>query len=117
MKQILLTGSLLLVLVLAAIGCDCMILHECGEITDLLDRPDAPDHVEQIDGVWEDFSEMAAYFTGYELIRSADTAHELYLAAYLDDPESVDTKTAREQFRQAVEEIRKIHAFRMERVF
>ena len=116
MKQILVTSLLLILLFSAAVGCDCLILRDCGEITELLDRPDEA-HTQKIDEIWEDFSDFAAYFTGYELIRSADTAHELYLAAYLDDPQSVDTKTAREQFRQAVEEIRKIHAFRMERVF
>ncbi len=116
MKQIILTGTLILALVLAAIGCDCLILRECSEITDLLYQPDEQ-HTEKIDEIWEDFSEFAAFFSGYDLIRSADTAHEIYLAAYRHNPESVDTKTAREQFRQAIEEIQKVHAFRMERVF
>lgn len=117
MKQILITSVLIVVIVLAAIGCDCYLLHECAELTDLLENPEETSHIERITEIWEGFSDTAAYFTGYDLIRNADVAFETYLAAYKDDPDSVDTKTTREHFRQSIEEIRKIHGFRMERVF
>lgn len=117
MKQILISSVLILVIVFAAIGCDWYIVHECSKLADLLEEPDETTHTEQVEEIWEDFSGLAAYFTGYELIRTVDTAYETYIAAYNDDPSSVDTITAREQFRQAIEEVWKIHAFRMERVF
>lgn len=117
MKQILVTSVLIVVIILAAIGCDCYLLRECTKISNLLENPEELSHIEKISEIWEEFSDTAAYFTGYELIRSADVSFETYLAAYKDDPESVDTKTSREHFQQTIEEIRKIHGFRMERVF
>lgn len=116
MKQIILSAVLILMLFAGSIGCDLYLSHECGELTKILRREENSGSDVEISQRWGDFSRFAAVFTGNDLIRSANNSYEVYLTACQDDPESVDTKTARAQLIQALEEIRMIHSFRWERL-
>ncbi|MGM9636802.1 MAG: hypothetical protein ACI3YK_02325 [Eubacteriales bacterium] len=116
MKQIIVASVLILLLFAGSIGCDLYLSHECSELTEILCREEQTGSDSEISRHWGDFSRIAAVFTGNDLIRSANNSYETYLTARQDDPESVDTKTARAQLIQALEEIRMIHSFRWERL-
>ncbi|MGM9680738.1 MAG: hypothetical protein ACI3XR_04455 [Eubacteriales bacterium] len=116
MKQIILSGILILLLFAGSIGCDLYLSHECDRLTETLRHEESTAFDSRIVKDWDHFSKIAAVFTGNDLIRSANSSYEVYLAARRDDPESIDTQTARVQLIQAVKEIRMIHSFRWERL-
>lgn len=116
MKQIILSGILILLLFAGSIGCDLYLSHECDRLTEMLYREESTGSDSRIQQDWEIFSKIAAVFTGNDLIRSANSSYETYLTARRDDPESIDTQTARVQLIQTVKEIRMIHSFRWERL-
>ncbi|MBQ8288481.1 MAG: hypothetical protein IJX76_06900 [Clostridia bacterium] len=97
-----------------AIGWSGYIRSGCD---DLLQSLEYPSDTETIRTGWEAFARRASFVTPYDLIRSGDQSAEQYAALIASAADPADVEAAREVYRSALWQIRRIHALSWELIF
>ena len=89
----------------------------CNNCDDLLESLERPSDATTIRREWEAFAGQAAFVTPYDLIRSGDQSAEQYAALLDSDADTADLEAARQVYRAALLQIRRIHALSWELIF
>lgn len=118
MKEFIIAILLVLILPVGAIVNSYLLTERCDALIDRLERAHTDEnYAESISDEWRTLKRFAAYSTPYDLVRSANNACEGYLARLGEDPSDIETEAALVQFRSAVDDLRRIHAFSLELIF
>lgn len=118
MKELIIAILLVLILPTGALVNSYLLTERCDALIDRLESAHTDeDYTKNISDEWRSLKRLAAYTTPYDLIRSANNACEGYLARFDEDPSDIETKAALVQFRSAMSDLRRIHAFSLELIF
>lgn len=118
MKQFFLAIALVIALPISALTNSYLLTERCDTIFEALESDlSAEDYSDSIRENWRMLRRSAAYTTPYDLIRSANNACEIYLSRLNSDDDPVEIEAALVQFRSAVGDLRRIHAFSLELIF
>ena len=66
---------------------------------------------------WASFSRLAAFFTPYDIIRTANSNAENYWTLRLSDADPADIDAAREVLKSSIWDIRRVHDLSWELIF
>lgn len=118
MKELIVAILLVILLPIGAIFNSYLLTERCDALIELLEKDSASeDYSERVSEKWENLKRFAAYSTPYDLIRSANNACECYLTRLKCDEDPAEVETALVQFRSAVSDLQRIHAFSLELIF
>lgn len=118
MKQLILAIAIVIALPVIALTNSYQLTEHCDALLATLESDQIDDrYSDMISEEWSRLKRAAAYSTPYDLIRTANSACEGYLTRLKCDENSTETEAALVQFRSAIYELRRIHAFSLELVF
>ncbi len=118
MRELIIAILLVILLPIGTLINSYRLTERCDDLLRSLDQVQCDDgYAEKLDAEWRDLKRFAAYSTPYDLVRNASNACEGYLARLGEDPSDIETEAALVQFRSAVGDLRRIHAFSLELIF
>lgn len=118
MKVLIIAILLVILLPIGAIFNSCLLTERCDQLIKSLDQAQRDDgYAEKLDAEWHDLKRFAAYSTPYDLVRNAHNACEAYLTRLECDDNPAEMEAALVQFRSALYDLRRIHAFSLELIF
>lgn len=118
MKELIIAILLVLILPVGALINSYLLSERCDALIDVLTQDDmGKDYAQRVSDEWQALRRFAAYTTPYDLVRSANNACEGYLARLGEDSSDIETEASLVQFRSAVDDLRRIHAFSLELIF
>lgn len=118
MKQLILAVVIVVALPIISLTNSYLLTERCDALLATLDSDQIDDrYSDMINEEWSLLKSAAAYSTPYDLIRTANNACEGYLTRLKCGENSAETEAALVQFRSAIYDLRRIHAFSLELVF
>lgn len=118
MRELIIAILLVILLPIGALFNSYLLTERCDDLLRSLDQVQCDDgYAEKLDAEWRDLKRFAAYSTPYDLVRNANNACEAYLARLEGDENPAEVEAALIQFRSAVGDLRRIHAFSLELIF
>lgn len=113
MKQVLFAIGIAIALIVFSIFSGKIVTDECDQLLYQLYQKDAATFEEN----WTSFSNMVAFMTPYDLIRTAESNASQYLSLVHSDASSDDREAAREILISSIQDIRRIHSISWELIF
>lgn len=114
MKAFLFALILSVVLIGGAIWCECAVTDECDRFISIVESSENISHLYE---EWDRFSQIVAFVTPYDLIRSANSACQNYCSLTSSNGTTAEIEAARSGFISALREIRRVHALSWELIF
>lgn len=116
MKVLIIAILLVIVLPIGALFNSYLLTERCDALIQRIDEA----HYINADGVdneWRAIKRFAAYSTPYDLIRNANNACEAYFSRLECNDNPAEVEAALVQFKSALCDLRRIHAFSLELIF
>lgn len=118
MKELIIAIVLVLVLPVGALLNSYHLTEDCDALLKTIDLTVTNKmYAQNISDEWLSLMRLAAFSTPYDLIRNTNNACEAYLTRLESDANPAEAAAALVQFKSAVRDLRRIHAFSFELIF